>query len=348
MSQRGKWFIFGASTAGWHAMRMLDEWCDVEAFIDNDPVKTGTLFHDRPVFGLDAFIDAYGTELPIAIASSSHVAIYEQLRLRGLRNVFDWYAENGSRINDGNDSLVSSLSPLIYLVAQPKSASSYLFSMLPTKLGVSAKPCTAGGSWPDFNLNYRLVQAGVKRRQILSHHIFPTKINRVILSEFYDRIWVHVRDPRQATLSYLHNIESWLAKKEWGLVACEMLPESYWDWPFDVKLDFHIDNTLETFVNFADRWLSVEEDDTFFPRILFTQYEEFVSDKSSFYSRVADFYSIDPEIFLVDGEIPIEVGPHLYRKGKTDEWRQVMSQKQIERANAKMKFDRFDRFGWRP
>ena len=94
--------------------------------------------------------------------------------------------------------------PLLFN-AMPKSASSFFDNALPLGLKARQMGQLGGGAWPHFYLNQRLVEKAVKKRCCASQHLGAEPINLTIINQYYTKMIVHVRDPRQATLSNLHN-----------------------------------------------------------------------------------------------------------------------------------------------
>ncbi len=109
----------------------------------------------------------------------------------------------------------------------------------------------AGGAWPLFLLHQRFVQRAATDKTFALHHIPAHPINRVLLNEFYKRIVVHVRDPRQVTLSHLRNMLRHQAEGEAFLDKVLFLPDDFFERSFSEQLDHLIENKLEEFITWT-------------------------------------------------------------------------------------------------
>ena len=258
----------------------------------------------------------------------------------------------------------------IFIVAMPKSASSFLAHAIPTGLGITSerlwrpKPgrheapegasgvsafheSVAGGAWPLFLLHQRFVQRAATDKTFALHHIPPHPINRVLLNEFYQRIVVHVRDPRQVTLSHLRNMLRHQAEGEAFLDRVLFLPDDFFERSFSEQLDHLIEHKLAEFITWTEEWISADEDSTFLPKILFTTYEDFVRDKLEFVHRILDFYGIERDRFQYDIEAEPEPGQFLYRRQEVaDEWRRVFTAAQQSNAASLIPDALCERFNW--
>jgi hypothetical protein len=79
--------------------------------------------------------------------------------------------------------------------------------------------------------------------------------------------------------------------------------------------------------------------------VLFTTFEEFNEDNDAFFKKILNHYNI-PIRFWRGLRPKKSMKKTRFRKGLVDEWRSVFSKQQIERINAKIPDEWFERFGW--
>lgn len=242
----------------------------------------------------------------------------------------------------------------IFLNALGKSASSFLCAALSQGLQIPQVEQVAGGAYPLFLLTQRLVQQAATGNYFANHHLPAHPVNLYLLDHFYKKMIVHIRDPRQATLSHLRNMwrhrrlgEEWL--DEVIFIRDGGIPADFWERSETEQLDHWIDVKLHESVEWIQGWLDTNDDPAFRPEILITTYEEFVRDKTAFISGILDFYKIPHDRF----DYPIEKEPDpdefLYEKSETcDEWLRVFTDEQKVRANARVPNEMCERFGWPP
>jgi len=196
------------------------------------------------------------------------------------------------------------------------------------------------------------VQQAATGNYFANHHLPAHPVNLYLLDRFYRKMIVHIRDPRQATLSHLRNM--WRHKREGDEWLDEVIflaeggiPEGFFERSESEQLDVWIDLKLHESVEWIQGWLDVEQDPSFRPQMLITTYEEFVQDKTAFIWKILDFYDLPHDRF----DYPIEKEPDpdefLYEKSETaDEWLAVFSDEQKVRANALMPNEMCARFDW--
>ena len=236
----------------------------------------------------------------------------------------------------------------ILFVAMAKSASSFLSHAIPQGLGMPYIEHIAGGAWPNFLLNQHLVERVANLRCFGYHHIPAHPINLAMISDFFDRMVVHVRDPRQAVLSHLRNMWRHQRVGQGFLESPLFLPNGFFDRPSSSQLDYMIDHSLPEFVSWTEGWLDADQNPGFTSKILFTSYEEFVQDKVALIKRFLAFHDMSHQQFSFDIEIEPEKDQYLYNSSETvDEWKSVMSTEQKERATRAIPEHLCKKFGWR-
>lgn len=143
-----------------------------------------------------------------------------------------------------------------------------------------------------------------------------------------ERVFVHVRDPRQAFLSWLH-----YAPSLWGERAAAELEQR-----FSAQFGWYLEA-----VDWVHGW---SEAAAALP-IHFSTFEAFVADREAFIDRMVAAYGGDPEHFDKDAATTRYEGVDYHlRRGEVDEWRRAFTPAQIERLNAALPAALADRFGW--
>jgi hypothetical protein len=230
----------------------------------------------------------------------------------------------------------------ILLNTLPKSGSVFLYRTLSESLRV-----------PSMHLgnNYGLIDqispeklhTFVAGSFVAQSHLAPSPENLRQLSHFGCRVVLHIRDPRQALLSWLHHLDRIRDNAEALLLCAAQPPARYFEWDLARKLDWQIDHYLPLEIDWLRGWVAIHDRHHDTP-VLLTTYEELTADIGKLCRRICDFAGIESNRFrLVD--IPKTIDVH-FRSGDDNEWRRVYSPAQIARANAMLAGELASRFGW--
>lgn len=185
---------------------------------------------------------------------------------------------------------------------------------------------------------------------ISQDHFGASRINLTHIARHVDRVLVHLRDPRQAMLSYVHylNDPSFRANEKATLkFIYPPLPDDFYALPLSQRLDWGIDHWLPLLVDWVQGWLKAEAEGAAAGtplRIGFTRFEEMATDREAFIARVLDFFDIPAARFFAP-PLKAEEIKH-FRRGETDEWRRALTPAQIARANRQIPPAMAERFGW--
>jgi hypothetical protein len=177
---------------------------------------------------------------------------------------------------------------------------------------------------------------------VAQSHLAPSPENLRQLSHFHCRMVLHVRDPRQALLSWVHHLDR-ISGDAGALLLCAVHPPTgYFDWDLTRKLDWQIEHYLPLEIDWLSRWVSVHDHGVI--PILLTTYEELAAGAGPVCQRICNFAGIGTNpLHLVD--IPKTSDVH-FRLGENNEWRRVYSPSQIARADAMLPNELVARFGW--
>jgi len=233
--------------------------------------------------------------------------------------------------------------PGIVINALPKSASESIWNKLAEGLAL-AQGHISIGLFPDcLVVPYRardLARGGLAAKE----HLAATAANLQALDRAgIKRIVIHLREPRQATLSWAHFLEGDVRKRLLAPLWRKTTPPAgFFAKPFGAQLDWHINHYLPLAMTFIDDWVTAAEAGAI--EVAFLDFETFRTDADGYFDRLLAFYEIDPAGFARDAKAETI---HL-RKGAIDEWRSVFTPAQRTRAWEKIPDALADRFGWRP
>jgi hypothetical protein len=238
--------------------------------------------------------------------------------------------------------------PGILFNTLPKSGSMFIFRALAK--GLDAEQRRISGSYfPDDFIVPHLMEVVAAGDAITQEHLPAHRINLVMIQRYLDRMVLHVRDPRQATLSWAHfcgKVKREGRERELKTLT-PPLPDGYFDWPFDMQLDWQIDNHLPICIQWIEEWLDADDSPDFSTKILFTRFEDFKADNDAYYWKVIDFLGIDRKRFVLPERAQSKnEGEVNFRKGEIDEWRTAFTEEQAERATAMMSKRQMVRFAW--
>ena len=187
----------------------------------------------------------------------------------------------------------------------------------------------------------------VKGGYTAQSHMNASTLNKMVLQYYLDRMIVHVRDPRQAALSWTHFINK--KHREDGedvFFTIPPLPDRYFELPLERQIGWQIDNYLPSCTAWIEGWLDARKrtknstsascsrhlrHSRTIPKHTFSRYSISMRSSSAKFSKPAK---------------DTKKGAMHFRKGKTSEWRSVFSAGQIERCGRFMTDRMLERFGW--
>lgn len=270
-------------------------------------------------------------------------------RLEAARLAHDiWFArwiasDAGADLRRQQDARRGPSRPPILIVAMQKSASEYIRDTLLEALDIPLIHPTVGTVPRD-----RFVPSAL-RQLALGGALCRTHIDAGDIAAIVDanigRIVVHVRDPRQVTISWTHMMRR-LQPVEFNYSAHMYdppVPEAYLEWPFEQQLAWSFSNYFPEQVKWLDGWASALESGTPLD-ILLTSYEEFHRDSDGYFQRLLDHFGIDDRrAGDLQPQDPAET--RNFRAGDPDEWEEVLTP--AMRREFWPQMARFEkRFGW--
>jgi hypothetical protein len=263
----------------------------------------------------------------------------------------------------------------IILVALPKSGSTYLMTTLQANLNYNIMSPffdirQGPPGIPTYADNHQLVKTRhfsgdidyfFQKKSTLTrdHYRAPSadtekqfgspmlKVNNI--KKYMNKIVLHLRDPRQALLSYVHHLNN---NKHSPFASPDLtdMPHDlseYHTFDFNGQLDWAIENVLPPMLVWINDWLDFKQKEDASPnglKILVTTYDELIQDEMGLYHKIADFYDLS----LNDANfkrIAKNEGVR-FRKGDPNEWKSVFTDAQKNRMAEIVPIDLLQRFHW--
>lgn len=234
--------------------------------------------------------------------------------------------------------------PPILLNTMVNSGSMFLMRGLQNGLDARTSISICAGN-DDGNYIHEPTLAQLADGHLLTYsHIYPSEYNRILLRDHLDRMVVHIRDPRQATLSYIRFVDHRTDFGKARIAERFFMPKGYFDLTLNEKIDYQLENWLPYLVKWSEGWLDADHSSDFPVRIMFTTHDSLVLDQNRVFERILEFFEIDPDRFTPP-DLP-QPGVAHFRKGQVDEWRHVFNDRQKDAANAQMPAKLLSRFNW--
>lgn len=238
--------------------------------------------------------------------------------------------------------------PGIFFNTLPKSGSIYLYTKLIRGLNIPSIRIS-GGHFPDDIIVESQLKELALGKKISQEHLPARRLNLQLLQLHLNKLIVHVRDPRQAVLSWVHFLE-----KEYRVHGEDIhlkidppLHPLFFEWSFEKRLDWYLSEYFHYWVQWIYDWFQASQNPRFSPKILFTQQKELKQNSKQLIEKILNFYEMDLSFFSDSLQDPKEGEMH-FRKGLIDEWRDVFSKKQIENSANKIPKQLFEVFEWEP
>ncbi len=235
--------------------------------------------------------------------------------------------------------------PTLLLVTMPKSASETIWNRVAAGLDLPQTHLSLG-LFPHCCLLASRMRQARQGGLTSKEHILPTAHNLALLWEHgIDRLVVHLRDPRQAVLSWAHFVQEDVAQRRMGAIwRSTVPPRAVLDRGFEAVLDWCIDTVLPRFVDFARAWGECAGQGGNLPRIRILTYERFLADPGDYMEVLLGHFDIPAETF--DAQAAAAAASVHLRQGRVDEWRTVFTRAQRARVNRLVTAELCRRFGW--
>lgn len=226
----------------------------------------------------------------------------------------------------------------------PKSGSVFISRTLALSLGIEFRTqAIAHGFFPNYFLIPNQLERIKHGNAIRQEHFDANPVNLRLLRECTDRLIINLRDPRQATLSWLHHCNKLRTIHKNGVnYTVHNEPEGYDEWTLQKQLDWHIEAHLASSANWIRGWLKEKNNPDL--KIHFSTFENFVNNPVEYFETIVDFLDIPHSLFKLT--LAEKTTDNNFRLGKTDEWNTVYSEDQKKRAVELIGMDILETFGW--
>ena len=231
-----------------------------------------------------------------------------------------------------------------YLNTMPRSGSMYMSHHLGRVYGTLFFRIASPG-FPESHLIEEKVRILSKGGLWDQGHLNASEGNLDILeANGVSRILLHVRDPRQATLSWAHHSEREMVgpNAHLRLRMGNRVPRDYDDRAWDEKLQWHAENWLPVLVEWTKRWVDVQSNDPRF-RIKLSEFRNLKERPIETINGMFELFDIP---FRTEEVLETRPGLAHFRKGSVDEWQDVFSIKQKETMGRLIPVEMKTMFGW--
>lgn len=235
--------------------------------------------------------------------------------------------------------------PSILMTTMPKSASESLWNILAAGLDFGQCHMTIG-LFPHCCLVSSRLRELAKGGIVAKEHVLPIEANLAMIADAgIDKVLVHLRDPRQAVLSWAHFVKNDVGMCMLAPIWRQIVPPAaVLNGELNDVIDWCIDHYLPLLVDFAERWRQLAVSDATEMTIHCMTFERFVADRSAYLGKLLDIYDL-----AAFNEAAIEQASTIYwRRGRVDEWRDVLSTDQRRRASEALPAALGGHFGWAP
>ncbi len=239
--------------------------------------------------------------------------------------------------------------PTIVLATLPKSGSLFIRNSLVRRLNMTMAS-VSGDFFPEDLIVPGLLKQIAGGGHVVQTHIPAHELNAALLEQYLGRVVVHVRDPRQATLSWVHHLDRLQGDadvRDRLRVVQPALPADYFDRNFEQKVQWNLDHHLPNCVRWVRDWVALSESSSRNLNVCFTTFAKMKHDPDAFFAELLGFYGVDPARLSPDDAAPdADIKKDHFRKGETDEWRRVFTPDQCAQATEAIDADLAERFDW--
>jgi hypothetical protein len=234
--------------------------------------------------------------------------------------------------------------PGILINTVPKSASESIWNRFAEGFGL-AQGHISLCLYPDCTVIPNRAAFAAEGGLIAKEHLPASSHNLTALKNAgLDKVLFHLRDPRQVVLSWTHFVRDDVSMRLMGPLWRKVVPPaSVLAGDFNKVLDWSVDNFLPMLVKFVQGWQKVAEDREIGIDVQFFTFEHFLEAPDTYFKDAFAFLGLDPAQFNADAEAEIV---HL-RRGEIEEWREIFSIEQKNRAWHALPADLAETHGWR-
>jgi hypothetical protein len=232
----------------------------------------------------------------------------------------------------------------ILLNTMPKSGSVYIQKSLAKIL--NCQTLDVGNSYAFIDqIDIRDVKKLVDGGYVAQNHLAPSPENLQVLQHFNLKVVLHLRDPRQSLLSWVHHLD-WISGgnsvSEALLFCTPRPPTDYFESSLSSKINWQIKNYLPQLITWVTRWVGIA--DLRIIPILITHQEELRTNERALFDSILRFHNLTFEYVLP--ELPRTVEATHYRLADPTEWKRTFTPDQKAQASSLIPLSLQQRFSW--
>lgn len=237
--------------------------------------------------------------------------------------------------------------PELPFVGFPRSGSVFVYTSLVTGLGKPGFGGVMGGAFPDFTIaqeGFIVMRSG---RGSSHTHLRGSRVNLLEIGPRFDvkKMLVHVRDPRQALISWHHFMPKIAGELDPVQSKHYNLPDDYLSYSDAEQMNWLIDNWLPVLVTWLEEWKQASSLDWFKTEIHYSKFEDMKLDQAKFFEGILDFFEIDHDLFDMPVK-PTREGDRNFRKGLINTWNSELNPEQLARVDQAVPKELLDFYGW--
>lgn len=234
--------------------------------------------------------------------------------------------------------------PSLFLISLKRSGSVYVWRKLADGCGMPMVRLACGDFFETLLIEENL-RLFASHGMVSQEHLAPLPNVLDALEQFAVRPVVHLRDPRQSMISWLHYVDREVAAVGGDAFYLD-IPGEWAEMAFEAKADWCIEHYMPRIIAWVEGWASAAASRPQLD-ILFTHFEEMKTDESGFFKRILDHAGLPHGSF---NDITMEEAEMLasanFHRGETNEWQRLLSNGQKARLVQLLPGELADRFGW--
>ena len=183
---------------------------------------------------------------------------------------------------------------------------------------------------------------------IAQNHMDLSEINKNIIEYLNLKINLHIRDPRQAMLSWIHHLNRITGKdyrSEHTLRMIPRVPQNYFSKSLEEQIDWNISYYLPSLMNWIEKWVIYAERNS--KSILITEYKELKDSPLDLINKIFTFFEFDKYEGSSLPDIGNKIDDNHIRVGSANEWENIFTEKQKIKSSSIISKDFCYKFNWK-
>ena len=184
------------------------------------------------------------------------------------------------------------------------------------------------------------------RNVIAQGHFDHSSINKQLLEHINTKLVLHLRDPRQVIISWIHHLDRITGgeySSEHNLSMYPRVPTDYFDGTLERKVAWHIENTLANLNHWISNWVKYADQNP--GLILITEFRE-LNSIETLIGRICKFYDIGIPKVIKSPPLDSDHEQTHFRLGRTDEFVEIMNEDQLKFCTKIAPKPVYKRFDW--